>query len=47
MDRELKEQLMDFFRKMPVMMYAKVPLNESLPRAYNLAERVIKELSAA
>lgn len=47
MDRELKEQLMDFFRRMPVMMYAKVPLNESLPRAYNLAERVIKELSAA
>ena len=47
MDRELKDQLMDFFRKMPAMMYARVPLNESLPRSYNLAERVIKELSAA
>jgi hypothetical protein len=47
MDRELKEQLTDFFRKMPAMMYAKVPLNESLPRSYNLAERVIKELSNA
>jgi hypothetical protein len=45
-DRELKEQLMDFFRRMPVMMYARVPLNESLPKAYNIAEKTINTLSA-
>jgi hypothetical protein len=45
-DNELKNQLMEFFRRMPVMMYARVPLNESLPKAYNIAERAINELSA-
>ena len=44
-DTEIKGSLMDFFRKMPIMMYAKVPLNESLPKAYNLAEKTINELS--
>ena len=46
MDNELKTQLTEFFRRMPVMMYARVPLNESLPKAYNIAERAISELSA-
>ncbi len=45
-DRELKEQLMDFFKRMPVMMYAHVPLNESMPKAYNIAEKTINKLSA-
>ncbi|MBN2251841.1 MAG: hypothetical protein JW724_07195 [Candidatus Altiarchaeota archaeon] len=46
MDKQLKEQLMDFFEKMPLMMYARAGLPENLPRAYTIAERTINELSA-
>ncbi len=47
MDKELKDQLLDFFRKIPVIMYARVPVKENLPKIYSLAEKTINRLSAS
>lgn len=44
-EKELKNSLLDFFKRLSIRMYARLPDKERFSEAYNLADKTINELS--